>query len=592
MSARHVEGVAGEAATPTADAALVAGLRAGDRAAVAELYDRYGERLLGFCHGMLRDGHEAADALHDTILVAADRIEQLRDPERLRPWLYAIARTQSLARLRRRERTVLADDPTELAGGRPVTGDAAPDDEGARAVEGGEAGALVWDAAEGLDEGDRVLLELQLRQGLAGAELAAAAGVRPGQISMATGRMRDRLERALGALLVARHARRDCEDLDAILRDWDGRLTVLVRKRVARHVERCDVCSDRRAGLVAPLGSLAVGGPVVLAGADLRTRILAGVDDLWGPSADAAPDVAGGWDDEGFPRDPRGGAVARTGEDGAPTGAGRRRAALASAAVVLVLLGALVAWRATAGGGDEELRAEGASATAADGAPATTAPGLASDGAPGPGGADQGGADQGGAGDPAGDGVGDPGKDPSADGPAPTTTPTGTAPVGPPPPSGGSPLAGPTGPAAGPTAPPAGPEVGPGAPPVTAPPVAAPPVTAPPAPTPTPPPNPAPVVSGLSHSPGAFQTTCNPDNDSAEASVVVTDTGGTLTVRLFHSGPGGGAGTAMALSGGRWRGQLQGFAAPGSHTWWVTASDGTHTTTSATRAFQVDPCPG
>src|SRR5262245_13965618 len=124
MSGVRIEGAPAPPDTTWTDTALVEGLRARDNAAVADLYDLYGERLLGFCSGMLRDAHEAADALHDTILVAADRIEQLRDPERLRPWLYAIARTQCLARLRRRERTVLADDPTELAGGGPMSGDA------------------------------------------------------------------------------------------------------------------------------------------------------------------------------------------------------------------------------------------------------------------------------------------------------------------------------------------------------------------------------------------------------------------------------------------------------------------------------------
>jgi hypothetical protein len=89
-----------------------------------------------------------------------------------------------------------------------------------------------------------------------------------------------------------------------------------------------------------------------------------------------------------------------------------------------------------------------------------------------------------------------------------------------------------------------------------------------------------------------FQTTCNPDGDSAEASVVATDIGGTLSVRLFHSGPGGGVGIPMAPSGGRWRGVLQGFAEPGEHTWWVRASDGTHSVTSGPRPFTVQPCPG
>ncbi|HEV7721294.1 MAG TPA: sigma-70 family RNA polymerase sigma factor, partial [Iamia sp.] len=366
MSGLQIEGAPAPTATPTADAMLVSGLVGRDPAAVADLYDRYAERLLGFCTGMLRDPHEAADALHDTILVAAERIGQLRDPERLRPWLYAIARTQCLSRLRRRARTALSEDPTELAGGRAMTAEVAPEGDGARAAEGGEASELVWAAAEGLDEGDRVLLELHLRQGLTGGELAAAAGIKPGQISMVTGRMRERLERALGALLVARHGRRDCDQLDGILRDWDGRLTVLMRKRVARHVDGCAVCDDRRSGLVAPLGSLAIGAPVVLATTDLRAAIVAGAERVWGGAP--APDVTGTptWDADGFPPDPPDGPAPGRAERGDLSSQVRRRAALAAAAAVLVLLGTLVVWRSTAHRPEDEVRADGGTEQSGD----------------------------------------------------------------------------------------------------------------------------------------------------------------------------------------------------------------------------------
>ena len=55
------------------------------------------------------------------------------------------------------------------------------------------------------------------------------------------------LETALGVLSsVARTGRKDCPVLDMLLKEWDDRLTVLVRKRVNRHVERCQVCSGRQ----------------------------------------------------------------------------------------------------------------------------------------------------------------------------------------------------------------------------------------------------------------------------------------------------------------------------------------------------------
>ena len=71
-------------------------------------------------------------------------------------------------------------------------------------------------------------------------------------------RARDQLATALGALVVARTGRQECPDLNAMLQEWDGALTVLVRKRVNRHVERCPACSGRRRREVSPAMLLGV----------------------------------------------------------------------------------------------------------------------------------------------------------------------------------------------------------------------------------------------------------------------------------------------------------------------------------------------
>src|SRR4029453_17531330 len=60
------------------------------------------DRLHDFCWSVLRDREEAADATQDAFVAAAERLGQLRDPERLRPWLYAAARGQAFRRARAR----------------------------------------------------------------------------------------------------------------------------------------------------------------------------------------------------------------------------------------------------------------------------------------------------------------------------------------------------------------------------------------------------------------------------------------------------------------------------------------------------------
>ena len=82
------------------DPEVVAAIVAGDPAGLAEAYDRYAMPLYSYCRSMLREPADAADAVQDTFLVATAKLRDLRDPARLRAWLYAVARNEGLRRLR------------------------------------------------------------------------------------------------------------------------------------------------------------------------------------------------------------------------------------------------------------------------------------------------------------------------------------------------------------------------------------------------------------------------------------------------------------------------------------------------------------
>jgi RNA polymerase sigma factor (sigma-70 family) len=332
------------------DDELVAAALAGDRGAFAAIFDRYSPRVLGFCTRLLNEPHTAADATQDTFVAAAHRLDQLRDPASLRPWLYAIARNECTRHGRARGRAVPTEDMVMAS---ETAGDLSAD-EPAAAAAAAEVGGLLWDAADGLDESDRILLELHIRHGLEGAELAEAAGVAPGQISMVTGRMRERVARSVGALLIARKGRADCAGLQVVLAGWDGTYSVLTRKRVARHIDQCDVCEERRAALVAPLGTLALGPAVAV-----FTVPDGALDGVRGRVLDA------------FDFTPAGAGAVGSGEAG-PGADGRRRLVLV-AAIVLVLLVVGAALVASLPGDDGE-----SVATATSNAMSTTSAGDSS----------------------------------------------------------------------------------------------------------------------------------------------------------------------------------------------------------------------
>lgn len=277
------------------DSELVAAVKAGDQAALADIYDRYSDRLFGFCFSMLRNREEAADAVHDTFLKASQKLDQLRDPSRLRSWMFAIARNEVISITRQRARM----DAREV----PEMGALDTDIEQGPAR--AELQALVWEAAGALQPRDRELLELHLREGLEGAELSAALGVKTSHVHVLMTRMRGRMEKSMGSLLVARLGRDDCEQLDQLLRDWDGTFSLDVRSKVTRHIEQCDVCKNRRAAVLAP-SSLAAAMPIIAAPATLRDRFMESMQSAGattpGSHPGNTPANTAGWAADGFPK--------------------------------------------------------------------------------------------------------------------------------------------------------------------------------------------------------------------------------------------------------------------------------------------------
>src|SRR6266568_4537123 len=139
------------------DRAVVAAVVAGDWDGFAAAYDQYAASLYAYCHSVL-PGPEAAEAALGPFVVAAARLDGLRDPDRLGPWLHAVARNECLRRLgpESAQMPESADPDDELAA-RP----AAP-----RRGRGGSRGG-------GAGHGDRD------HRNHDGRKLAAPAGLRP-----------------------------------------------------------------------------------------------------------------------------------------------------------------------------------------------------------------------------------------------------------------------------------------------------------------------------------------------------------------------------------------------------------------------------
>ncbi len=77
---------------------MVAAVAAADPDGLAAAYDQFAAPLFAYCRRMLPDPEAAAGAVRDTFVIATSRLGGLRDPDRLRAWLYAVARNECLLR--------------------------------------------------------------------------------------------------------------------------------------------------------------------------------------------------------------------------------------------------------------------------------------------------------------------------------------------------------------------------------------------------------------------------------------------------------------------------------------------------------------
>lgn len=544
--------------TTVPDPELIAAHVAGDRRAFAAIYDRYAPALYDVARAMTRNPDDAGDLVHDTFVIAAQRLGQLRQPERLRAWLFAILRHEVYRSSRRRSR----ERPTERVA--EMTPAHTPDPGATLAAD--ELAELVREAAGGLDERDRLVLELVARQRLEGADLADALGVTVAQTYSLVHRMRQRFVRAAGAAVVARTGRRHCAELDRVLAAWDGRYDVLTRKRVARHVDDCATCQQTRskAGLL----ELFAASPASALPAGLRAAVLA---DAVGASVSIA------LDDDGFPtrKRPRGRVLVALGVvlavllvAGVAATVVRTspRATLSAPTTTGTTDPTGSATAPTTGGSGPAASTTAAAASSAATSAAATSTGVTAT-AP-----------------PVGDVAGQPDATAAPQGGAATTgatpTPTPTPPATPPPIGGTTaPAAGTTGPTTGTTA----------APPTrttaTTPPIIVAPTTATTVATPQ-------IRTGDPASTVLWTlTVCGPAIVTLSATVLRAAAG--VVVTLAWTGPGRSSGSVpmTAGTGGAWTAPIGPFTAAGTVSWTVSATNpGGARVTSTARTLTVRTC--
>ncbi|WP_051742355.1 sigma-70 family RNA polymerase sigma factor [Streptomyces xylophagus] len=258
--------------------ALVDAARSGDADARAALFGEYLPLIYNIVGRGLHGHADVDDVVQETMLRAMRALPELRDPERFRSWIVAIAIRQ-MHDHRRRNKTALARH-THVADASEV-----PDPVGdfaELAVDRqtlSRAGSDLLEASRWLSDEQRRTLALWWQETagqLTRAEVAEALHLSVPHTAVRIQRMKARLEVAVG-VLAAWRARPRCAELDTLAggrrRVPEGRRLV----RLERHVAQCPQCGAavaRRSidDLPIRIGALAVPAALVVAIPGLVTQ--------------------------------------------------------------------------------------------------------------------------------------------------------------------------------------------------------------------------------------------------------------------------------------------------------------------------------
>ena len=167
-------------------------------------------------------------------MIAASRLEVLPALGRFRAWLYAVARSECLRRLRSSRVKSAIDEGPRLRRAAEVLSTG----------EQRQLRALLSVAFSGLEYAERDIMQM-VWHGLDLAEVAAVLGIPRTDAYVLFAGARDQLEASVGVLLMGWSGRVDCDEFEAMLAGHDRRLTADLRTRLRRHVDKCAVCAER-----------------------------------------------------------------------------------------------------------------------------------------------------------------------------------------------------------------------------------------------------------------------------------------------------------------------------------------------------------
>src|SRR3712207_5485899 len=212
------------------DDELAVAAAGGDDKAFALLFERLQDPLYRYCMSILGNPEEARDALQNAMLKAYRALRGETREIAVRPWLYRIARNESVSMLRGRRPLGELEEAVGVA--------AAGAD--AEAASRERLSDLVADLRS-LPERQRSALVLRELSGLDYEELGAALDISPNAARQTVFKARVSMQQTVEGRTA------HCDEVRAAMSKSDGRFRR--RRSIQAHLERCPVCTEFAEGL-------------------------------------------------------------------------------------------------------------------------------------------------------------------------------------------------------------------------------------------------------------------------------------------------------------------------------------------------------
>lgn len=185
-----------ETETPLQDSDLVKASRAGNREAFGELVTRHLGAVAAIAYAVTGSLEDSEDVTQDTFLQAWQKLGDVREPEKLRSWLCALARNFACTVQRRESaRGVVAD--AEKALETAIATQSSP----AELAASRERESLVWHALEALPSEYREAMVLYYRHDRSVAEVAESLGISEDAAKMRLSRGRAKLRAEVAGIV-------------------------------------------------------------------------------------------------------------------------------------------------------------------------------------------------------------------------------------------------------------------------------------------------------------------------------------------------------------------------------------------------------